>query len=116
MSEPNLKHDIEEVLLSIIGAAAQTGERCPNNWTLANLVNEAMGRRVRSAGGIPSHIQNLVRRGKVTVHLFGHNYRQIEILEGDYAGLKTKPPEHGKPPYITIDKEERLKRDKSPKW
>lgn len=116
MSEPDVKREIEEVLLSIIGGAAQAGARCPNNWTLANLLNEAMGRRVRSAGGIPSHIQSLVRQGKVTILLFGKNYRQIEILEGGYAGLKTKPPEHGKPPYITIDRQERLKRDNLPKW
>jgi hypothetical protein len=116
MSEPDLNSEIEDKLLSIIGLAAKNGERCPTNWALASLLTTAMGRRVRSGGGIPSSIQNLVRKGKVTVRLFGHNYRQIEILDGKHAGFKTKQPEHDKLPYMTIDMVERLKRDNSPKW
>jgi len=116
MNDPERKSEIESHVLSIIESAAKNGEPCPNNWIIANLLNEAMGQRVRSAGGVPAIVQNLVRQGRITVHLYGQNQRQVEILDGDCTGLKTKAPTHGKPPYVTIDQKERIKRDNSPKW
>jgi len=99
----------------MIELAANEGRRCPTNADIANDLNASGITKSVAASSIPSIIQRLIRRGLVTVRIYGHNWRDVMILEGTHAAKATLPPPHGGKPYIIIDQAERERRDKAAK-
>ena len=73
---------------AIIECAAANGERCPMNWDLP----------ISSAPG------HLAREGKIRIDISGHNYRQVTILVGPYAGKSTSPDPSGALPWMVVAK------------
>lgn len=106
---------LEDVVFGILERAASEGRRCPTNIEVANEINFLLKNTRRAATSIPAIIQALVRRGLITVRIYGHNFREVVILEGPLAGKTTQRSPDGWEPYIIIDKAERDRRDKSRK-
>jgi hypothetical protein len=107
---------IKSLVFDTLVKAAREGRRCPTNFEIAEAVTSLSGGRPRAASGMPAVIQQLVRDGYVTVRVYGANFREVLIHQGPEAGKSTLPPSHGKQPYRVIDKMERERRDKAPKW
>lgn len=108
--------ELQDLVFGILERAAGEGRRCPTNFEVAAELNAMLTNTRRAGTSIPAIMQVLVRRGLLTVRLYGGNYRDVVILKGPHAGKATLGPRHGGPPYEIIDKAERDRRDKSPKW
>jgi hypothetical protein len=62
-------------IFNLVVSAAIAGERCPENWKLP----------------LSTGISQLCKHGRLKVYISGHNYRQVEILDGPHAGKRTAP-------------------------
>jgi len=65
----------EERVFAELVAAARSGERCPTNGEM------------RAAAFV---VPDLCALGAVRSEIYANNYRVVEILLGDHAGLRTK--------------------------
>ena len=108
--------DKAALVYKLIEQAAANGDRCPTNVTIAAALNKSGSNNSIAASSVPSILQRLVRSGMITIRIYGHNWRDICILSGPHAGKLTMPPPHGGKPHTIIDLEERLRRDKAPRW
>jgi hypothetical protein len=99
----------EERVFALLEAAARAGHRCPTNPELAADLS-SHGVPIASSS-VPKIFGRLVREGRIVVRVYGHNWRDIVIQSGRYAGKATMAPPLGGEPYIVIDAAERTKRD-----
>lgn len=106
------KDSKEAQVFTLIEQAAMGGCRCPTNAEIADHLNALGIWRPVGVSGIPKILQQLVRQGFVTIRIYGLNWRDVVILQGQHAGKMTLPPPHGGKPYIVIDQAERERRDK----
>jgi hypothetical protein len=103
---------LEARVYAVVEGAAMEGRRCPTNAEIAANLNASGLRKSVAASSIPGVFRELIRRGLVTVRIYGNNWRDVMILQGPHAGKVTQPPPHGGKPHIVIDKAERERRDK----
>lgn len=76
----------------LLEAAAAASERCPMS---------------RENGGSieKGNVAQLARDGRISVEVYGQNFRRVTILDGPHAGKSTAPnPNPNARPYLTIDK------------
>jgi len=105
------KGALETRVFGIVERAASKGHRCPTNPEIAAKLNESGLTKAIAASSIPGVFRQLIRKGLVTVRVYGHNWRDVLILQGPHAGKATLPPPHGGKPHTVIDKAERERRD-----
>lgn len=110
------KGALEARVYALVERAARNGRRCPTNAEIAAELNKAGLTKAVSPGSIPGVFRQLIRRGQITVRIYGNNWRDVVILEGPHAGKVTLPPPHGGKPHIVIDQAERERRDKAARW
>lgn len=72
---PLSQQQLDDAFTTLVGFAAR-GERCPENGT-HGLAHDV----------VPA----LARAGRIRIHLYAHNYRAVEILEGQHKGAMTAP-------------------------
>jgi hypothetical protein len=105
--------DREWRLYALIEKAASEGRRCPTNAEIATHFRQTGVAKHATPSGIPRLINQLIRRGLITVRIYGNNWRDVIILQGRHAGMTTSPPPHGGKPHLIIDPSERERRDKA---
>jgi len=106
----------EARVYALVERAAAEGRRCPTNAKIAADLNKSGLTKPVAASSIPGVFRQLIRRGLVTVRIYGNNWRDVVILQGPHAGKATLPPSHGGKPHIVIDQAERERRDRAARW
>ena len=104
---------VEARVYALIERAAAEGRRCPTNSDIAANLNNSRLTKAVAASSMPGVFQQLIRRGLVTVRIYGNNWRDAVILNGPHARKATLPPPHGGKPYTVLDQPERERRDQA---
>lgn len=104
---------MESGVLAMVERTASEGRRCPTNPEISDDFNELGITESVAASSIPGIFRQLIRRGLITVRVYGNNWRDVVILQGPRAGKVTLPPPHGGKPHIVIDKVGGERRDKA---
>jgi hypothetical protein len=103
----------EARVYALVERAVVEGKRCPTNAEIAADLNKSGLTKPIAATSVPGVFRQLIRRGMVTVRVYGNNWRDVVILQGTNAGKATLPPPHGGKPHIVLDPDERARRDKA---
>jgi len=85
-----LDQSVCDLVFAELVRAAQAGERCPMNDAIR---------------GGSATMMALARDGRILIEVAGKNFRQVTILSGPHAGLKTMPPPGGCRPFLTIGRQ-----------
>src|SRR5260370_13330253 len=88
-------------VFDLLEEAASKGLRCPTNPDIAAYLSERGFRTAASA--VPAIVRLLTREGRLTVRVYGNNWRDVTICSGPHAGKTSIPPPHRANPYLVID-------------
>ncbi len=78
------KGALEARVFALVKRAASEGRRCPTNAEIATDLNESGITKSVAASSIPGVFRQLIRRGLVTVRVYGNNWRDVVILQGPH--------------------------------
>lgn len=96
-----------EHVFAFLENAAANGERCLTNPGFATELNKhGLDLAPQS---IPAVFRRLIRAGRITVRIYGGNWREVIIESGPQAGKSTKLPPHGGKPHTIVDSSGRTK-------
>lgn len=88
--------EIMDAVFAILVDAAVKGERCPTSEQLTYAMDRTDANK---------WVSELAKVGRIRVEVSAHNWRVVEIREGEHKGKRTAPnPIKGAKPYMIVDR------------